>query len=87
MNTVVHSTDARKAVETPREVPFAVRNFPDLPDDAGLTIPESACILNVGISTIWAWIKRGRIKQPRRVGRTTRLTAGNIREVIAGGAK
>lgn len=75
---------ATTTATTNHEISFAVRNFPDLPDDAGLTIPDAARILNVGVSTVWLWIKNGRIKQPRRLGRTTRLTAGNLREVIAG---
>ena len=83
----VHSIGARKVAEKQSEVPFAVRNFPDLPDDAGLTIPEAACILNIGVSTMWSWIASGKVKQPRRLGRTSRLTAGNIREVIAAGGQ
>jgi excisionase family DNA binding protein len=75
---LAHSSAARQAAD----VPFSVQHFADLPDDAGLTIKEAALVLNVGISTVWSWIASGRIGQPRRIGRTTRLTAGTLRDVM-----
>ena len=83
MTITVHAIGASKVAEKQSEVPFAVRNFPALPDDAGLTADESIAILGIGKSTFWAWAAAGRIKL-RRLGRTTRATAGELRRVIAG---
>lgn len=67
------------------EIPFAVANFSSLPDDAGLTPRESAMVLRIGLSTYWAWLKHGRI-EARRIGRTTRTSAGCLRRLMADGA-
>lgn len=67
------------------ETPFAVKNFSSLPDDAGLTPRETALILNIGQSTYWAWLRQGKL-DVRRIGRTTRTTAGSIRRLMAAGA-
>lgn len=65
------------------ELTFAVRNFTDLPDDAGLTPRESAMVLGIGLSTYWKWLSDGRL-EARRIGRTTRSTAGSLRRAMAG---
>lgn len=65
-------------------IPFAVTNFPGLPDDAGLTPRESAMILRIGLSTYWSWLKQGKLTA-RRIGRTTRTAAGELRRLIAEG--
>jgi excisionase family DNA binding protein len=67
-----------------KEVPFAVANFSQFSDDAGLTPRESAMVLGIGLSTYWAWLKQGRITA-RRIGRTTRTSVGTLRRIMAGG--
>lgn len=76
------TSESEKDQKVP-EVTFAVKNFADLPDDAGLTPKESALVLGIGLSTYWAWLKQGRL-EARRIGRTTRSTAGSLRRAMAG---
>lgn len=76
---------AKKHTPRQNEVPFAVANFSSLADDVGLTPRESAMVLSIGVSTYWAWLAQGKFKA-RRIGRTTRTTAGELRRLMAPGA-
>jgi predicted DNA-binding transcriptional regulator AlpA len=73
-----------KAAE--RGVNFALRNFPDLPDDARVPVTVVADVFGIGVSTCWAWVKSKRLPAPYRLGRSTRWKVGELRVILNGGA-
>lgn len=88
MANLAHSSVAREAATKLREVPFALKNWPSLPDDSYVDIKVIAGLLGCGISTVWARIKRGDplIPKPRKFGRSTRFNVGKQRAALAEGA-
>lgn len=68
----------------PGEIPFALANFKNLPDEARVDIGVVAQLFGIGHSTVWAWLKQQRLPQPVREGKTTRWTVGSLRAKLAG---
>jgi predicted DNA-binding transcriptional regulator AlpA len=66
------------------EIPFALANFKNLPDEARVDIDVVAKLFDIGHSTVWSWLKQQRIPQPVREGKTTRWTVGSLRAKLAG---
>lgn len=77
------ATSARVA-DTKPEVPFALANFPSMPNEAHVDIDVVAALFSCGKSTVWAWTKTLRLPAPRKFGRSTRWNVGDIRAVLAG---
>ena len=46
--------------------------------DQCLTIPETAKLLKIGVSTTWAMLKDGRLPKPKKYGRCTRIRYGDL---------
>lgn len=70
-----------KTHKTPlNELPDAVRHFDGLPDSALISIPETAAVLGIGISTCWRRIGVGGFPVAVRLGkRCTKIEVGSLR--------
>ena len=55
--------------------------FPVDPD-AFVRAAECANFLSIGLSTWWAWVQKGRVERPKKIGpRTSVWKAGYVREL------
>lgn len=58
--------------------------FSELPDDAMISIPTVAVLLDAGISTVWRRVKSGELPKTFKFGGSTRMRVGDIRAVLRG---
>lgn len=70
-----------------KDIPFALANFKDLPDEARVDIHVVAPLFGIGHSTVWSWLKQRRLPEPIREGKTTRWTVGSLRAALTAGAQ
>jgi len=49
-------------------------------DTRFLSVRDVASMLGIGVSTVWAWVQKGRLPQPIRLG--TRCTRWRLDEVL-----
>lgn len=61
----------------------SLQDFASLPDDAQISVKKVAVLLDAGVSTIWARVKRDEFPRPRKFGRSTRWNVGEIRRHLA----
>lgn len=52
--------------------------------DRFLRLPQVAEALGCGKSTVWKWVKDGRIPEPKKMGRITVWRESEIQKIIAG---
>jgi hypothetical protein len=63
-----------------QQVPFAVRNWQDLPDEANVDVKVVALMTGRSIPSVWRDVARGRLAPPRRLTpRCSRWQVGVIR--------
>ena len=68
-----------------QQVPFAVRNWPDLPDEANVDVKVVALMTGRSIPSVWRDVAQGRLPQPRRLTpRCSRWSIGQIRVHLRG---
>ena len=68
-----------------QQVPFAVRNWSDLPDEANVDVKVVALMTGRSIPSVWRDVAAGRLPQPRRITpRCSRWPVGVIRVHLRG---
>lgn len=72
-----HTTAARRAANPPD-----LSNFSILPDEARVNIDVVRSLYGIGTSTVWLWVRQGRLPAPVRLGRCTRWTVGELRAAL-----
>jgi len=69
-------------------IPDALRYFDSLPDCARVRLPLVKELLGCSVPTIWRMAADGRLPAPKKLSpRCTTWSAGELRRVLAGGAK
>lgn len=76
----------RRAVRRKRAMRI-VEEFAVLPDIARVSPAAVEVLLNISSATLWRRVKAKAIQEPARDGRMPYWTAGEIRRLLAGGAK
>lgn len=54
-------------------------------DGDGWLVDKQVCaVLSIGRSTLWRWVREGRIARPVRIGRMTRWRISDVRALLNG---
>jgi predicted DNA-binding transcriptional regulator AlpA len=69
----------RAGLTTAGELPTALRNFHELPDDAYVRQPVVEGLFGISPSTVWRRVKDGGLPRPRRL--SSRMTIWNVGEL------
>jgi predicted DNA-binding transcriptional regulator AlpA len=68
----------------PDSIPLAPRYFDQLPDSAAVDVRVVAFVSGAGVTTVWRWVKTGRLPRPFKSGpNSTRWAVGELRQAIA----
>ena len=68
-----------------QQIPLAVRNWQDLPDDASVDVKVVALMTGRSVPSVWRDVAQGRLPQPRRfTPRCSRWPVGVIRSHLRG---
>lgn len=68
-----------------QKVPFAARNWRDLPDEANVDVKTVAVMCGRSVASIWRDVAEGRLQQPKRfTARCSRWQVGVIRSHLRG---
>ncbi len=59
-------------------------NFDQLPDAANVSVQTVAALYGCKVPTVWAWLRRMEIPQPRHFGAHTRWNVGQLRQALKG---
>lgn len=60
-----------------------VINIDELPDDAAITVPQTAQLFRVTDVSIWRWLKSGTLPS-FKIGNSRRIRVGDVRRVMQG---
>lgn len=61
---------------------LALANFEHSPDDARVRLPVVAALFGYSAATVWRRVKAGGLPAPRKDGRITYWTAGELRDAL-----
>lgn len=64
-----------------------LRNFDDFPDATRVRLPVVCLLFAASPATVWRRVGAGKLPAPRKDGRITYWTAGELRAALRGGAQ
>lgn len=80
------SHTSRKRIEAATSE--ALARFDTLPADAYVRAPVVAALFTLSRSSVWRWVKAGRIPTPIKIGpQTTAWRVSDLRQALSGGEK
>lgn len=66
------------------QIPSALKNFSDLPDEAGVRLPVVEGLFACSGATVWRRVKQGKLPAPLRLSdRHTVWNVGDLRRALA----
>ncbi len=85
MKQLTHRNTGCAPVRRCREMPFAAEHFDRLADGACIDMTALRAITGKSRATIYNWLARGILPQPRKLGRTHNVwSVGEIRQALTG---
>lgn len=61
----------------------SLRNFDELPSSAHVRQPVVESLFSISAATVWRRVRSGLLPRPRKFGRTTAWSVGELRTVLA----